>query len=851
MAKEKDKDQLSFGAQTTGNVINRHFEEEMSESYVNYSMSVIIGRAIPEVRDGMKPVQRRILFGMMDLKNWHNAPHKKCARIVGEVIGKYHPHGDVALYEALVRMAQEFNMRYPLVDGQGNFGSIDRDPAAAMRYTEARLAKIAEEMLADIDQDTVDFVPNYDETLQEPVVLPSALPNLLMNGASGIAVGMATNIPPHNLGELVDGLVYLIDSPEATIKDLMQWIKGPDFPTGGKILSGENLQSMYETGQGSIAVEGEYELEEDRIIITEIPYALSKAGLIEQIADYFKRQEKPMIRDIRDESDRRGMRVVIEIARNANPHVALNQILKHSSLRTSFSTKMLVIDRNRKPRVMPLKDLLEAFLEHRYEVVRRRSEYQLSLATKRAHIVEGLMKAARSIDTTVDIIRHSKDTEDAVRNLMETLEVSEEQAKAILDLRLGRLTSMEVDKLLTEMRELNQKIQSLKTLLGDEEQIRADVKRSLIELKEQYANPRRTRIETQGITDMEAEDLIEDQEVIITVTRRGYILQTELADYRRQYRGGRGAKGIKTREEDWVRHIMSTSKLDHTMFISSKGKAYTLRNYEIESTSKGSKGKHLMSYLKLDEGEVIRTVLEVGKDFHNGQDIIIVTEKGKVKRSSLKDFGRAGTNGVIAIRLEEGDQVVDAILIPAADETSRLFIATKNGMSIQFPTSDTRRLGRNTIGVKAIDLKKEDRIVSLTHFTPHPSGQMTLSPGKTVATVLTVTEKGFGKRTPIEEYRLQSRGGKGIKNLALTPSAGKVVSVHLVDNHDEILVVTKSGFTIRFRSSDIRSMGRVTRGVRAIDLSEEDEVASVELVTGETNDPTQSITSMMDPDGPS
>ncbi len=816
----KNNDNTDLPVNDDSRLILRPFTEELSESYINYSMSVILGRALPDVRDGMKPVHRRILFGMRELKVWHNTPFKKSARIVGEVMGKYHPHGDAAIYNSMVRMAQDFSMRYPLVDPQGNFGSVDNDPPAAPRYTEARLSRLAEEILEDLDKNTVNMSLNFDETMPEPEVLPAALPNLLMNGASGIAVGMATNIPPHNLDELIDGLVALIDDPEIDVKGLMNYIKGPDFPTGGKILGREILKEVYETGSGSIPVEGVYEIEEDRIIINEIPYGVCKATMIQQIAEYFKKLEKKMIRDIRDESDRNGMRVVIEIAKGSNPKVVLNHVLKHSALRTTFPANMRVIDAKRRPRIMNLKQLLVAFLEHRFEVVRRRAEYELAAASKRAHIVEGLIRAVRSIDTTVDIIRHSKNQQDAVSNLMESLEVSEEQAKAILDLRLGRLTNIEIGNLREEMTQLNAVISRLKEILSDDDNIHKEERENLLRLKEKYTSPRRTVIEKGAAEAVDIEDLVVEEEIVVTITNRGYILQSPLDAYRNQNRGGRGAKGIKTREEDFVKHIMVTSKLSNTFFVSSAGKAYTLKNYEVEPSTKGTKGKHIMTYLKLDEGEIIRTVLKIGRDFTEDYDVVFITGKGKIKRTSLKDFARSGTSGVIGIKIEEGDQVVDAILVDSAEEKMNIFIGTSRGMAIRIQLSDLRRMGRNAMGVKAINLKKDDRVVSLT----------SLKADDEALTVLTVTEKGFGKRTPIEEYRLQSRGGTGIKNFAWQSELGEVVGVQLLKDSDDIIAVTKLGFTIRFSASDIRKMGRVTRGVKAIDLSNDDLVASIERI---------------------
>jgi len=804
-------------------IFDRPFHEEMSESYINYSMSVIAGRAIPDVRDGLKPVQRRILFAMRELRNWYSSPHKKSARIVGEVMGKYHPHGDAAIYDALVRLAQDFNMREQLIDPQGNFGSIDRDPPAAPRYTEARLAKISEAMLENLDKNTVDYILNFDETLKEPVVLPAGVPNLLMNGASGIAVGMATNIPPHNLGELIDGLSELIDDPDCTIDDLRKHIKGPDFPTGGKIVGTDILKDVYEKGTGSIPVEGVYEVEEKRIIITEIPYTICKATLIKQIANYFKKQEKKMIKDIRDETDKSGMRIVIEVSRGANTKVVLNHILKHSYLRTTFPVKLLVIDEKRKPKVMDLKRILNAYLKHRYTVIRRKAEYELDAASKRAHIVEGLITAVRSIDTTIDIIRHSEDQPDAINNLMEALEISEEQGKAILDLRFGRLTSMEIRKLTEELKELNKTIKELKELLGDEKKIHQRVKELLLEVKEKYATPRKTEITRGQLDSVDIEDLVEDDDIVITLTSRGYTLVTDLDGYRKQNRGGRGARGIRTRDEDFARHIMVTSRLNNTMFVTSRGKAYVLKNYEIENASKGTKGKHIMSYINLAEGEVIKSVLQIGREYSEKYDIIFVTNNGRIKRTSLSEFANAGISGIIGIKLEDDDYVVDSNLVESEDETLNLFIGTQRGMAIRIPMNNVRKMGRNARGVKAIKLKKDDKVVSLSMFTEESEG----------LSILTITKRGFGKRTDVKEYRQQSRGGVGLKNMAWAPSMGEVVTVQVVNDSDEVIGVSRKGYTIRFAASDIRKMGRSTRGVKTIDLSGDDELSSVERIIHE------------------
>jgi len=804
-------------------ILKKPLEDEIVESYILYSMSVIVGRAIPDVRDGLKPVQRRILYGMMELGLRHNSAFKKSARIVGEVMGKYHPHGDAAIYDALVKMAQDFSMRYPLIDGQGNFGSIDRDPPAAMRYTEARLSRIAEEMLEDIDKNTVDFVPNFDESLEEPVVLPSKIPNLLLNGSSGIAVGMTTNIPPHNLKEIVDGLTFLIDNPECSVDDLLSYIKGPDFPTGGIAIGKNGISSMYKTGKGSFKIRGKAQIEEKNrnfsIVITEIPFQVSKAALIEQIANFAKNSKKNVIRNIRDESDKRGIRVVVELTRDAQPEIVLNQLYKHTSLETTFAAQLLVIDEYRKPKLMNLKELMEAFINHRYNVILRRSEYELENASKRAHIIEGLIRASRSIDTVVDLIRHSKDTNEAISELKEVIGVTEEQAKAILDMRLGRLTSHETEKLLQEHSELTKIISNLKELISNERKIYEKIKEELEELKKKYGDERRTKIELVEPTGFSIEDLISDDEIIIMITHQGYISASTLQEYRRQYRGGKGVLGMKTREDDFVEHIISTTKMNKTMIVTSLGRAYVLNNYEIDETSRGAKGKHILSYLKARQDEKVKVVIDIGKEFDEKHHLFLITKMGKIKRVPIIEFENARTSGVIAIGLQENDEVVDASIVDITQEHT-VVVSTRNGMCIRFSISDVRPMGRGAMGVNAIYLKEGDEVVSMT-IVPNNNDEITL---------LTICAAGFGKRTALKDYRIQNRGGTGLKNISNLNRTGHVIAVLGVKDEDEIMAVTENGYTIRFKADSVRTMGRVTSGVKIINLGEGDKVSSATIV---------------------
>jgi len=800
------------------NILSKPIEDELVESYMNYSMSVIIGRAIPDVRDGLKPVQRRILYAMRELGLTHNAQSKKSARIVGEVLGKYHPHGDLAVYDALVRMAQNFNMRYPLIIGQGNFGSIDRDPPAAMRYTEAKMSRISEEMLQDIEKDTVQMAPNFDGTLKEPLVLPSKVPNLLLNGSTGIAVGMATSIPPHNLNEIVDAIQLLIKNPDASHEEIMKLVKGPDFPTGATIVNGSELIEAYRTGRGRAVVRGKAELEEtekgSKIVISEIPYSVSKAGLIREIASYAERNPKMYIKDIRDESDRSGMRVVIELSRNAKPSVVINNLYKHTSLQTTFSIQMLVIDHN-KPKLMGIRELLLAFIAHRFEVIRRRSEYDLKVLSRRAHLLEGIMKAARAIGVVIDIIRSSKDNEEAMRNLIETLEVTEEQSKAILEMKLGRLTGLETEKLQSEYSELTEKLRDIKDILVHDERVYEIMRSELEELKSKYGDPRRTKIVNGGVElSYNPEDLIVDEEIVVTLSEKGYIKATNLNSYRSQRRGGKGKIGAKTAVGDEISIVCSSRLLERSLFISSKGRAFVLKNYELQTSGRDSKGKPIQAYLNLEENEQVLTMIPFSE--WKG-DLILVTRNGKIKRTPLEEFQNAGSRGIRAITFVNNDSVVTATLSRSTDEN--VMIATKNGMVIKFPLQSVRRMGRTAMGVIGIRLRDDDEVV----------GMVTIQDDS--LELLSITSKGFGKRTPLSEYRVQSRGGMGVKNLPSVAKAGHVSGVEVVQDLDsDVIVMTKNGVSIRFHISTVSVLSRTARGVKIVNLSRDDEVSHFAIV---------------------
>lgn len=802
-------------------IIHKNIDDELINSYMLYSMSVIVGRAIPDLRDGLKPVQRRILFGMSELGLRHNQGFKKSARIVGEVMGKFHPHGDAAIYDALVRMAQSFSMRYPLVEGQGNFGSIDRDPPAAMRYTEARMQSLSEELLQDIDKNTVPMLPNFDGSLSEPDVLPTKIPNLLLNGTSGIAVGMMTSIPPHNLIEIVEAVNLLISDPECTVSDLLKYVKGPDFPTGGMIMDAGSIPSIYQEGKGRITVRAIAEIEESagssQIVVHEIPYNTSKADLIQQIVNATQNHRDLQIRNIRDESDQKGLRVVIELKRGADPNVVLNLLFKHTQLQTTFSVNMLVIDEKKRPRVLNLKQILQGFLSHRFNVIRAKTEYDLEQASRRAHIVEGLTKATRSIDTVVDIIRNSANAEEASKNLMETLEVTQEQSSAILDMRMGKLTGMEIEKLLNEYRDLVAKINEYRLILASDEKVYEIIQKELGEIKEKYGDARRTKIDLGNGTDFNIEDVIPDEEIVLMVTKKGYIKSTPLESYRKQGRGGKGVIGVRTGEEDFVVNILTTTRLSKTVIITSKGKAYVLSNHIIDHSSRDSKGKLLANYIKIDPDENVQAVLSTRREEVKGKHLVITTRSGKIKKTEFEAFLNVRVSGIKAISLNESDRVIDASLTTKENDT--IIISTKNGMVIRFSLEQVRSMGRSAAGVMGIRLKKNDEVVGANIVAAEDERFL-----------LTATQKGGGKRTRISEYRCQNRGGLGVKNIYGLEKIGQVIGTLVVNGDDGVILATKSGMSIRIPISQVRPTGRVTKGVRIVDLKENDIVATMAVV---------------------
>lgn len=806
---------------SNSNVIERVLEEELVKSYLSYSMSVIIGRAIPDVRDGLKPVQRRILYSMYELGLLHNKPFKKSARIVGEVMGKYHPHGDAAIYEALVRMAQPWSMRYPLVEGQGNFGSIDRDPPAAMRYTEARLHKIAEEMLEDIDKSTVRMLDNFDGSLQEPEVLPSKIPNLLLNGASGIAVGMATSIPTHNLRDVVDTIIAVIKKPDISMEELIDIIKGPDFPTGGIIIGKAGIREMYVTGKGSFTIRGRVEVKHDKkkksIIITEIPYGVSKADLINQIAAYLQEEEVP-VRDLRDESDKEGLRIVIEFPEDINEEVILNNLYQKTSLQTRFNATFLVIDADKQPKLMNLKQLVEAYIKHRFEVIRKRTQYAYQQDSRKAHILEGLIKASRSIDTVVDIIRNAKDISDAMAQLMEILQMTEEQAKAVLDMRLGRLTNLETQNLQSEYREALLRLEKEKELLISDEKVYEVIVQELLEVKEKYGDDRRTEITEyeEVITKFDKKDLIPNKDVVMTLTRKGFLKLMDLNAFRTQRRNGKGVTGANLMEDDIISQIIYTKLHNKTLFFTSQGKVYEIENIEIEESGRATKGKPITKYIKLEPNERVLAMMDIS-DYKG--DLLFVTKNGVVKRTSLEDFKNITSKGIRAITFKDGDELVSVLLVESGDST--VLISTKLGMSIRFSVDEVRTMGRNAAGVRGIKLREGDQVVSAT-VLKDDSGY-----------ILTITEKGFGKLTEASEYRKQSRDGLGIKNIAEVEKTGPVVGVAYVKGDEEVVVFTKDGASIKFKVADVPLRGRVAQGVRVIHLADGDIVADFAVIGGE------------------
>lgn len=813
-------------------IIKINIEEEMKKSYIDYSMSVIVARALPDVRDGFKPVHRRVLFGMNELGNNSNKPHKKSARIVGEVLGKYHPHGDSSVYLTMVRMAQPFSMRYMLVDGNGNFGSVDGDSPAAMRYTEARLSRIAEEMLQDIDKETVNFRNNFDDTLQEPEVLPTRIPNLLVNGTSGIAVGMATNMPTHNLTEVIDGITAYIDDPEISIEGLMQYIKAPDFPTGGYIYGYSGVKEAYETGRGRIVMRARAEIEtegnRESIIVTEIPYGVNKAELIKNIADLVVDKKIEDISNINDESDKRsGMRIVIELKKDANSSVILNKLYKMTAMQSSFSVNNIVLVDGR-PKLLNLKQLIEAFVKHRHEVVLRRTRFLLRKAEERAHILEGLILACDHLDEVISIIRSSKSRDMARERLMERFSLSDAQSRAIVEMRLGQLTGMEQDDLREKFRQTMEQIAYLNTILSDEKVCMQVVKDELIEIKEKYGDERRSEI-VYATEDFNAEDFYADEQMIITISHMGYIKRTPLADFRAQNRGGVGAKGSDTRDEDFIEYIYPASMHNYMLFFTQKGRCYWLKVYEIPEGSKNSKGRAVQNMLNIEPDDKINAFIRVKNlqdpEYNSTHNLVFCTKKGIIKKTCLEAYSRPRTNGVNAIVIKEDDKVIQVRL---TDGNSDIVIANRNGRAIRFHESKVREMGRVATGVRGMTLDEdgEDEVVGMVCIQ---------NPEK--ETIMVVSEQGYGKRSDINDYRITNRGGKGVKTLNITEKTGKLVAIKSVTDENDIVIINKSGITLRMKLSDVRVMGRATQGVRLINLEKRsDEIASVCKVMSEVED---------------
>jgi DNA gyrase subunit A len=794
-------------------------EEEMRKSYLDYAMSVIVGRALPDIRDGLKPVHRRVLFAMQELGLAWNRPYKKAARVVGEVLGKYHPHGDSPVYEALVRMVQEFSLRYPLVDGQGNFGSVDGDPPAAMRYTEARLAKIAHEMLQDIDKDTVDFLPNFDESLQEPIVLPTRIPNLLINGSAGIAVGMATNIPPHNLSEIVDGLVLLVDDADTPIEKLMRVVTGPDFPTAGYIYGVSGIREAYTTGRGTITLRAKAHTEKLRggreaIIITELPYQVNKASLIEKIQELSRERKIDGISEIRDETNREGIRMVLELGRGEIPQIVINQLYKHTQMQTTFGIIMLALV-DRRPQIVNLKQALEAFIRFRREIVTRRTRYDLARAEERAHILAGLRKAVDHLDLVIRIIRQAANADAARDTLISRLDLTEIQAKAILDMQLRRLAALERQKIVEEHEAVLKLIEELKGILASEAKLMGLIRGELLAIKEEYGDGRRTEILAET-TELTIEDLLADEEMVVTITRSGYIKRTHVEAYRSQRRGGKGVTGMETKEEDIVEDLFVASTHSYLLFFTNRGKVHWLKVHEIPEGGRQAKGKAMVNLLSLGEGEGVATCVPV-RDFASGGYILFVTRQGKVKKTELAAYSHPRAGGIQALGLEEGDEV---IATRRTDGQREVMIATKAGMIIRFAEEEVRAKGRTAGGVWGIELGEDDQVIAA-------------DVAQEGSLILTVTARGYGKRTPLEEYRLTGRAGKGIIDIKTAGRNGDVVSMVQVRPGDDILVVTTKGKIIRVHADDVSAQGRNTMGVRIIDLEADDRVGSVARVEAE------------------
>ncbi len=804
-----------------GKVKNIEIESEMQDSYLSYAMSVIIGRALPDVRDGLKPVHRRILYAMHDMGMRSNTPYKKCARIVGEVLGKYHPHGDTAVYDAMVRMAQDFSQRYVLVDGHGNFGSVDGDRAAAMRYTEARLSSISEELLVDIDKDTIEFVDNFDSSLKEPSVLPSKFPNLLVNGSSGIAVGMATNIPPHNLGEVIDGAIHYIDNSETTVKDLMKKIKGPDFPTGGIIMGIAGIKEAYETGRGRIVVRGRVHQEQPKkgrtqIIISELPYQVNKSRLVEKIAELVRTKKIEGINDLRDESDRSGMRVVVELKKDSIPSVIINSLYKNTQLEDTFGIIMLALV-DGVPRTLNLLRLIEEYTKHRFAVVVKRTKYELKKAEEREHILQGLLIALDNLDEVIKAIRSSKDVPTARKRLVKDFELTVIQAQAILDLRLHRLTGLERNKIKLEHEQLIERIKELKELLGSKELIYGVIKNELKEIKKKYGDERRTDI-TADISDIEIEDLIPEEENVISISHSGYIKRLPVATYRKQGRGGRGVTGTNLKEDDFVKHLFIASTHHYIMFFSNLGKVYRLKVYQIPTGSRMSKGRAIVNLLPFVPGERVAAIIAV-KDYGADQYLIMATKKGIIKKTSIKVYDTSRRDGIIAITIKKGDELIG---VEKSNGNNDIIMVSRNGKAIRFSEKDCRPIGRTSQGVKGMKLLKEDEVLSM------------MVAGELEGDLFVLTENGYGKRTQLSEYKKQKRGGLGVRTLKITEKKGKVSGAGIMKDEHDVMIVSNKGVLIRIPARSISRIGRSTQGVKVIKLEEGAKVASYSIATSES-----------------
>ncbi|PCJ67306.1 MAG: DNA gyrase subunit A [Bacteroidetes bacterium] len=806
-------------------IILINIEEEMKTAYIDYSMSVIVSRALPDVRDGLKPVHRRVLYGMTELGLASNRSYKKSARIVGEVLGKYHPHGDTSVYDAMVRMAQSWSLRYPMVDGQGNFGSIDGDPPAAMRYTEARMRKVAEEMLSDIEKDTVDFRPNFDDSLSEPTVLPARIPCLLVNGASGIAVGMATNMAPHNLTEVINGIMAYIDNSDIDIDGLMEHIKAPDFPTGGIIYGTEGIKNAFETGRGRIVMRGKAEFDvtktgREQIIITEVPYQVSPSQIIIKAVDLVNDKVIDGISEMRDESGRQGLRIVFDLKRDAIPNIVLNKLYKYTPLQTSFSVNNIALVKGR-PEMLTLKDMIVHYVDHRHEVVIRRTEFLLKEAQKRAHILEGLIIALDNLDAIIKLIRASKNGEEARKGLIKEFKLSEIQAKAILDMRLQKLTGLEMEKVRAEYAELMATISDLKDILGDEARRMRIIKDELTEVKDKYGDERRTAIEFDA-GEINIEDLIANEEMVVTISSMGYIKRTPLKEYKSQSRGGVGNKGVKHRDKDYVEHLFVTMTHNYILLFTDQGRCFWMKVYEIPEGGKVSQGRAIQNLINIPADDIVRAFVATGNlkdaDYVNSNYIVMCTKNGTIKKTSLEQYSRPRTNGINAITVREGDQLLEAKL---TDGTAEILLAKKSGKAIRFNESAVRQMGRTASGVRGVRLENDkDEVI----------GMVCVNSDMEDATIMVVSEKGYGKRTNIEDYRITGRGGKGVKTLSVTDKTGTLISIKDVTDENDLMIITKMGITIRMKMEDVRVMGRATQGVRLIKVRDKDDIASVAKV---------------------